>query len=152
MYPPLSSTTDSMIRVLLLYRYKQQQQYAGTTPGTKYVLLVYDNIWYHRLLLLLVLLFRKLRAVSKRKLSVVDVGAVVGVVADVDACIMSILYSLRISIGVWGRAALGRYWRGSRRGFVSMGADNGKPALSRRASACSSRHERKRLGVVGAVC
>ena len=32
-------------------------------------------------------------------------------------------------------------------GFVGMGADKGKPALSRRAGACSSKHERKRLGV-----
>ena len=65
---------------------------------------------------------------------------------------MSTFYSLRISVGVWGRAALGRFRPGFRRGFVGMGADKGKPALSRLASAGSSTHERKHLGVVEAVC
>ena len=45
-----------------------------------------------------------------------------------------------------GRAALGRFGPGSRRGCVGMGTDKGKPALSRRADPRSSRHERKRLG------
>ena len=45
------------------------------------------------------------------------------------------------------RAALGRFGPGSHREYVVVGADKGKPALSRRAGARSSRHERKRLGV-----
>ena len=45
-----------------------------------------------------------------------------------------------------GRAALGRFGPGSRRGYVSTGTDKGKTALSRRADPRSSRHERQRLG------
>ena len=58
--------------------------------------------------------------------------------------LMSIDFSsLPIGVGVWGRAALGRFGPGSRRGCVGTGADKGKPALSRRAGARSSRYERK---------
>ena len=45
-----------------------------------------------------------------------------------------------------GRAALGRFGPGSRRGYVGMSADNGNSALSRGAGPHSSRHKRKRLG------
>ena len=42
---------------------------------------------------------------------------------------------------------MGRFGPGSRCGYVGVGADKGKPALSRHTGVRSSRRERKRLGV-----
>ena len=64
-------------------------------------------------------------------------GVVVGVV-----CRFLITSNL---CGNRGRAALGCFGPGSRRGYVGMCAGKGNPALSRRAGQHSSRHERKRL-------
>ena len=81
----------------------------------------------------------------KRKsvvVSAVDVVDVAGVCRFVFLC---------INVGVWGRAPLGLFGPGSRRGCVGTGALKDIPALSRGAGALSSRHERKRLCVAEAV-
>ena len=67
---------------------------------------------------------------------------------------MSILYLPLSIVGVRGRAALRSFGPVSRRGYVGMGADKGKPALSRRAGSAlveaqcypytCSRHNAKR--------
>ena len=59
---------------------------------------------------------------------------------DVDVCRFSIISD---QCWVCGRAAMGRFGPGTRRGYVGMGADKGNPALSRRGGARSSGHERK---------
>ena len=64
---------------------------------------------------------------------------------------MSIFYRFRL---VWGLRARrpGPFAPGSRRGYVGMTTDEGKPALSRPAGARSLRHERKHVGAGEPVC
>ena len=56
--------------------------------------------------------------------------------------------------GVWGRAALGRFGPGSRRGCVGMGADKGKPAcaLPPRGRPLVEAGAKASVGVVDPVC